>query len=55
MRAVVGSYPIVILSELVLRENFRCRMKVPGMPIQFKVPTQPNHPEYIDLTQPNLR
>jgi hypothetical protein len=30
-------------------------MKAQGMPIQFEVPTQPNLPEYIDLTQPNLR
>ena len=30
-------------------------MKAQGMPIQFLVPTQPNIPEYIDLTQPNLR
>jgi hypothetical protein len=29
------SYPIVILSESVLRENLRRSMKAPGMPIQF--------------------
>ncbi len=33
--ACIKSYPIVILSESVLRENFRCSMKAPGMPIQF--------------------
>ncbi len=29
------SYPIVVLSESVLRESFRCRMKALRMPIQF--------------------
>ncbi len=30
------SYPIVILSESVLRENFRCSMKAPGMPMRYE-------------------
>jgi hypothetical protein len=30
----------VILSKSVLKENFRCSMKAPGMPIQFEVPTR---------------
>jgi hypothetical protein len=32
---LVESYPIVILSEYILRENYRCWMKALGMPIQF--------------------
>jgi hypothetical protein len=32
---LVESYPIVILSESVLRENFIYWMKALGMPIQF--------------------
>jgi hypothetical protein len=52
---LVESYPIVILSESVLRGIFRFWIKVLGMPIQFELPTQPNLPVYINLTQPNLR
>jgi hypothetical protein len=33
---LMESYPIVILSESVLRENFRCLMKAPGMPIRYE-------------------
>ncbi len=33
---LMESYPIVILSESVLRENFKCSMKAPGMPIKYE-------------------
>jgi hypothetical protein len=33
---LMESYPIVILSESVLRENFKCSMKDPGMPIRYE-------------------
>jgi hypothetical protein len=33
---LIESYPMVILSKSVLRENFKYSMKAPGMPIRYE-------------------